>query len=199
MGQTDGYDYVPGGPNPGGKCKCGCGLFTKPAADTNNVQGVLKGQAQNYIRLHAAHVKWRKQGEWGPHFYTVTDMGYETACWMWNGSKNPRWGYGVTRWKGHTWRAHMRSWVEAGNSIVVGLQLDHLCRQRACVNPDHLEQVTPSVNVRRSSMTKLTADKAAEIRARYAAGGISQKALAREYGVAQSNIWSILSGATWRD
>jgi hypothetical protein len=77
------------------------------------------------------------------------------------------------------------------------MQLDHLCRQSDCVNVAHLEQVSPAENARRSRATKLTWEQVREIRARYAAGGISQPQLAREYGVVQGNISSVLLGKTW--
>ena len=45
--------------------------------------------------------------------------------------------------------AHRVSYALLKGTLVDGLDLDHLCRVRPCVNPDHLEQVTRQVNVRR--------------------------------------------------
>lgn len=161
-------------------CECGCGRSVLPP--------------RRWIRGHAGLAKIRK--EWSPEWYTVTEMGYATPCHVWNGATKD--GYAITRWNGKTIAAHIRAWVESGRELVVGLQLDHLCRVRACVNVDHLEQVTRAENVRRSARTKLTWALVTEIRERYAAGGVSQPTLAREYDVSQGNISSILLGHTWK-
>jgi predicted transcriptional regulator len=49
----------------------------------------------------------------------------------------------------------------------------------------------------RNSQAKLTASKVGDIRARYAAGAVSQDALAVEFGVSQAQIWNIVRGRSW--
>jgi hypothetical protein len=68
------------------------------------------------------------------------------GCWSWLGTKNSD-GYGVVRVDGRPMRGVHRVMYEAmRGEIPSGLQLDHLCRVRHCVNPDHLEPVTGREN-----------------------------------------------------
>lgn len=69
-----------------------------------------------------------------------------TNCWMWSGSMNVE-GYGRIYRKGTTYKAHRLSYMINKGPIPSGLVLDHLCRTKGCVNPDHLEAVTPRENV----------------------------------------------------
>lgn len=70
-------------------------------------------------------------------------------CWIWQGCCN--WG-GYGRFHDGTREvgAHRFSWAAFVGPIPDGLHIDHLCKQRKCVNPDHLEPVTPQINTLRS-------------------------------------------------
>ncbi|TFH66582.1 MAG: HNH endonuclease [Gemmatimonadales bacterium] len=71
----------------------------------------------------------------------------EDGCWVWIGSRT-RTGYGMMNYggKGHNRLTHRVSYEIFKGEIPEDLELDHLCRTRACANPDHLEAVTPKVN-----------------------------------------------------
>jgi len=74
-------------------------------------------------------------------------------CWNWTGTTAGagRYFYGRTSWKGKTYQAHRWVYEMLVGLIPDGLELDHLCRNILCVNPDHLEPVTPAENKRRSA------------------------------------------------
>ena len=76
----------------------------------------------------------------------------ESDCWLWTGALQ-REGYGHVRLtrERRTVRAHRAVWEVLVGPIAEGLTLDHLCRVRRCVNPDHLEPVTLAENVARGS------------------------------------------------
>lgn len=74
----------------------------------------------------------------------------DTGCWVWTKVIDTN-GYG-RGWAGpgKGWRlAHRVVWEMERGPIPAGLELDHLCRNRPCVNPDHLEPVTHTENIRR--------------------------------------------------
>lgn len=160
-------------PVPYGFCHCGCGEKTT----------VYYGTPRRYISGHNRAK--------APVEYVEEDRGYKTPCWVWQRSLSPK-GYG-TCWHGS---AHRYYYQQAKGPIPDGLQLDHLCRVRACVNPDHLEPVTNVENVRRSPATKLTAD---DVRAIRATTGITQAELGARYGIKQVTVSAIKHRRIWAD
>lgn len=70
-------------------------------------------------------------------------------CWEWTGALFQGTGYGQVWADGTTRLAHRVVYELLVGPIPVGLDLDHLCRNRSCVNPAHLEPVTRRVNVQR--------------------------------------------------
>jgi hypothetical protein len=70
------------------------------------------------------------------------------SCWTWFGTCNDG-GYGQTSWNGDRMGAHKLAYRLRVGAIPDGLVIDHLCRERRCVRPSHLEAVTPLENFRR--------------------------------------------------
>ena len=74
------------------------------------------------------------------------------TCWIWHGSKDKRKGYGrFIIYDKVDGESHRISYKIFKGEIPKGLQIDHLCRNKLCVNPQHLEAVTQKENLRRSA------------------------------------------------
>lgn len=129
--------------NPSGFCKCGCGEKTSVATRTRPYLGTVRGEHIDFLPGHSrtvpAIVKFRR--------YTVPQIG---GCWTWTGARMTC-GYGtlLAEQNGKTVLAHRWSYEHFVGPIPAGYDVDHLCRNRACVNPEHLEPVPHAVNVER--------------------------------------------------
>ena len=78
-------------------------------------------------------------------FWPKVDKEHPSGCWVWTASLSDT-GYGNFRLVGANVQAHRWSYTELVGPIPNGLVIDHLCRNRSCVNPSHMEVVTRRVN-----------------------------------------------------
>lgn len=73
------------------------------------------------------------------------------GCWIWHGAvSNGR--YGSIFYQGRMQKAHRVAWILVNGPVPENRDLDHLCRNTRCINPDHLEPVSRSENLRRSPL-----------------------------------------------
>jgi ribosome-binding protein aMBF1 (putative translation factor) len=79
------------------------------------------------------------------------------GCWLWTGRLRPD-GYADLKYEGKMMLAHRLSWIDQHGPVPDGKELDHLCRQRHCVNPEHLEPVTRRENIMRGDLPKMHRD-----------------------------------------
>lgn len=77
------------------------------------------------------------------------------SCWIWQGVQR-RNGYGQIMWHPDTYLVHRIAYQALVGDIPDGLELDHLCRNRICCNPEHLEAVTHATNIQRGHAARAT-------------------------------------------
>ena len=102
------------------------------------------------------YLRWRRHGDptfaktiWGDdeaRFWSKVDK--TDGCWVWTATVNSN-GYGQIKVAGAKWQAHRYAYELMVGPIPDGLCIDHLCRNRRCVRPDHLEPVDNRTNTLR--------------------------------------------------
>jgi hypothetical protein len=164
-------------------CACGCGELIQPDKKTT------RGFPRRFVPGHQMAYAVGKS----PRPRYVIDP--DTGCWVWQRSLN--YGYGSLSDGGRTRPAHRWYWEQKYGPIPDGHELHHRCENPACVNPDHLEPMTPVKHRRVSKGTLLTEDVVREIKE--TVGVITGMEWARRLGVNNSTISNIRCGRTWRD
>jgi len=107
----------------------------------------------------------------------------DTGCWNYCGKIQSN-GYGN----------HRGYYKKYKGQIPTGLTLDHLCKNKRCVNPKHLEAVSAAENRQRAA--KITRDTVDEIRLQYEQG-IKQIVLSQQFGLNQGYISRIINKKRW--
>lgn len=82
-------------------------------------------------------------------FWSKVDVGHPLGCWQWTAALSNGYGHFGTGKHFGTVKAHRIAYLLLMGEIPDGYTLDHLCRNRRCVNPDHLGPVTAGVNILR--------------------------------------------------
>ena len=77
-----------------------------------------------------------------------------SGCWIWTGHVHKKHGYGRFAFMGKTRNAHRVLYEIYKGKPDESKDIDHLCRVRSCVNPNHLEAVTRSINLKRGDTGK---------------------------------------------
>lgn len=172
------------GPNPSGLCMCGCGEKTQLAPKSYTDRGWVRGQPVQYLCGH--------NNTKSPVQYTVNPL---TQCWEWQRVKNSE-GYGQLYVDGVKVYAHRYFYEQKYGLLPEGYEVDHLCRNRACANPEHMETVTHAENTQRGSCAKLTPEDILTIRAAVERGA-AQKAVASQFNIHSSHVSRIISGQYW--
>jgi hypothetical protein len=172
---------------PYGLCHCGCGKRTLIARVSNAARYRVKGEPYRYFHGHALCQS-------GPE-YLIEDRGYNTPCWVWQRHINEG-GYGMMRDElngGKLRSAHKTYYERANGPVPNGLEIDHLCRVRCCVNPDHLEAVLHLVNMDRGISCTITTEQITDTK-RLLAKGVLQIPTAKTIGISQSAVSDIKLG-----
>lgn len=147
-------------------------------------------------------------------FWDKIVVGRPDECWPWTAGDNGS-GYGrLFVEKGRKVYAHRFAYaLAAGKEPPADLCVCHRCDNPPCCNPAHLflgskaennadmaakgRARPPTVRGEQHGLSRLSEDDVREIRASYAAGGRSQRALARQFGVDQALIWMVIHRKAW--
>lgn len=102
-------------------------------------------------RVYFGRMKQTRMQRWAARVALPTDP---DGCWIWRGARYQSSGYSAFGDGTKSTTGHRYSYERFVGPVPDGMELDHLCRNRQCVNPNHLEPVTHHENVRRGAAAK---------------------------------------------
>lgn len=117
-------------------------------------------------------------------------------CWEYQMGIHKKTGYGAYHLDRKPLLAHRYYYEKANGKIRKGLVIDHLCRNRACVNPTHMRAVEQKENVRNKINNKLTYKDINNIKYLSNKGNTHRK-IAKIYNINPCHVSRILSGLRW--
>ena len=132
-------------------CACRCGTPVKHYA--LSTIAARNGRTRPYARGHSIRYRQKRILRLPDRFWAKVSVDLETGCWNWTASKckeGYRAGYGIFNVGGRASSPYVLTYTALVGPVPAGLELDHLCRNRGCCNPEHLEPVTHAENMARS-------------------------------------------------
>jgi hypothetical protein len=172
----------------GGLCHCGCGNPAPIAKTTDRRFGLVEGEPVRYIKGHHNLL---------PESYTEEECGYETPCGVFRNEKVD--GYGYVQREGRFIYAHRYFYEREYGSLPEGYQLHHKCGVKNCIRLSHLEPLSIVEHQRVHPRSKLSIEKAREIRHLVLACGESRATVAQHYGVSRDLVEAVIRGQTWNE
>jgi hypothetical protein len=129
------------------------------------------------------------------------------GCWVWTGLRHPK-GYGQFNAAGQSKYAHRYFYEFLNGHVPEGFELHHVCRNKSCVRPDHLECVTHGENIRkaaeagvwngeRNGNARRTNTEVMVVKA-LSAMGIPATIIAEHLNIPLRSVYAIVSEGVWK-
>lgn len=142
-------------------------------------------------------------------FRECVKLDTDSGCWLWIGTKCKDYGMFYVPETQRSVRAHKWLWELVHGPVPQGYELDHLCHNKTCVNPNHLEAVTHWENMKRAalrgvwagennSQAKRTTEEVMAIKFLNQYLNIPARLLSEKMQIPERSIYSILAGESWQ-